>query len=276
MNKEIKPKGKLIAIGGNEDKSDEIKVIRRVVVEAKGKDTAVELITTASDYPRWMAETYEAVFDKIGVKSFNYIDVSTKSQADDKKYEKRIEEADLVFFSGGDQFRLCGILEGTLLLKTITKLFQETPVLIAGTSAGASALSNIMIYEGNGAWGLVKGSISMGPGFGFVDDLVIDTHFVTRNRFGRLFQVSSANESILGVGLSDDTGIIINQDGIFEVFGNGLVVVVDNEHLKGTNISKIEKGGLLSVENLHVHILGEGYRYDFINRCIQKTSFLNI
>ncbi|HBM16670.1 MAG TPA: cyanophycinase [Lentisphaeria bacterium] len=265
MKKKTEIKGKLIAIGGNEDKNDEMKVLRRVVDEAKGKETVVELITTASDYPRWMSETYETAFKRIGINLFDYIDVSSRSQADDKKYEERLNEADLIFFTGGDQLRLSSVLKDSLMLETIQRRLLEGAV-VAGTSAGASAISDLMIYEGNGAWGLVKGSISMGPGLGFISNLVIDTHFVTRNRFGRLFQVASAHESILGVGLSDDTGIIIDNDEVFEVFGNGLVVVVDNGHLKDTNISRIEKGDLLSVENLHVHVLGEGYKYNFVQR----------
>lgn len=265
MDKTVKGKGTLIAIGGNEDKIDELNVLKRVVSEARGRNTSVEVITTASENPRLLADTYERVFERIGVDNFGHINISTRSEASDRSLEKRINEADLIFFTGGDQLRLSSILGGSFFLETVHKRFLNGAV-IAGTSAGAAALSETMIYDGDGSWGLVKGSISMGPGIGFVGGMIIDTHFITRNRIGRLFQVVATNPSIIGVGLSDDTGIIIKGEDIFEVFGSGLVLVVDGGHLKNSNISQIHKGEPIAVENFHVHSLGEGYRYNFGER----------
>lgn len=265
MNKRIKSRGTLIAIGGNEDKNDDIKVLKRVISEAGGRDARVEIITTASENPLLMADTYEKVFDRIGVKSFGAINIANRFEAADRSLEKRIKEADLIFITGGDQLRLSSILGGSFFLETVHKHFIDGAV-IAGTSAGAAVLSETMIYEGDGSWGLMKGSISMGPGIGFIEGVVIDTHFITRNRFGRLFQVVATNPSIIGIGLSDDTGIIIKQEEVFEVFGTGLVIVVDGGHLRSSNISRIHKGEPLSVENFHVHSLAEGYRYNFGER----------
>lgn len=265
MDKKIKWKGKLIAIGGNEDKLDDIKVLKRVVSEARGRDTKVEVITTASENPRLLSDTYERVFQRIGVDSFGHINISTRSDAADRSLVERINDADLIFFTGGDQLRLSSILGGSFFLEAVHKRFLEGAV-VAGTSAGAAALSETMIYDGDGSWGLVKGSISMGPGIGFISGIIIDTHFITRNRIGRLFQVVATNPSIIGVGLSDDTAILIKDEDIFEVFGTGLVIVVDGGHLKNSNISKIHKGDPIAVENFHVHSLAEGYRYNFGER----------
>lgn len=265
MNKKLKGNGTLIAIGGNEDKLDNMKVLRRVVSEAGGRDAKVEVITTASENPRLMSDTYERTFKRIGIDSFGSINISTRSEAADRSLEKRIDDADLIFFTGGDQLRLSSILGGSFFLESVYKRFLDGAV-IAGTSAGAAALSETMIYDGEGSSGLLKSSISMGPGIGFISDMVIDTHFITRSRIGRLFQVVATNPSILGVGLSDDTAIMIKHEDVFEVFGTGLVIVVDGGHLRNSNISKIAKGEPIAVENFHVHSLAEGYRYNFGER----------
>jgi len=265
VNKKIKGNGTLIAIGGNEDKLDDMKVLKRIVNESRGRDTKVEVITTASENPRLMSDNYEKAFKRLGVHGFGSINISTRTEAADRSLEKRINEANLIFFTGGDQLRLSSILGGSFFLETVHKRFLDGAI-IAGTSAGAAALSETMIYDGEGSSGLLKGSISMGPGIGFISDLIIDTHFITRSRIGRLFQVVATNPSILGIGLCEDTAIMIKKEDIFEVFGSGLVVVVDGGHLKNSNISKINKGEPIAVENFHVHSLAEGYRYNFGER----------
>lgn len=265
MDKKQIGNGTLIAIGGNEDKLGDMKVLKHVIDAVKGRDTRVEVITTASENPRIMSDNYERAFKRIGVKSFESINISTRTEAADRSLEKRINEADLIFITGGDQLRLSSILGGSFFLEALHKRFLDGAV-IAGTSAGAAVLSETMIYDGEGSSGLLKGSISMGPGIGFISDMIIDTHFITRSRIGRLFQVVATNPSILGVGLCDDTAIIIRQDDIFEVFGSGLVIVVDGGHLKNSNISSIHKGEPIAVENFHVHSLSEGYRYNFGER----------
>ncbi len=265
MDKKIKGNGTLIAIGGSEDKLDDIKVLRRIVSEARGRSTKVEVVTTASESPRAKSEIYERAFKRIGVDRFGAINISSRSEAADRSLARRIEDADLIFFTGGDQLRLSSILGGSFFLEAVHKRFLDGAV-IAGTSAGAAVLSETMIYDGEGSSGLLKGSISMGPGIGFVSDMIIDTHFIARSRIGRLFQAVATNPSILGVGLSEDTAVIIRKDNVFEVFGSSLVIVVDGGHLKNSNISKIHKGDPIAVENFHVHSLAEGYVYNFGER----------
>lgn len=265
MNKKVKSHGTLIAIGGGEDKIGDLKVLKRVVSESKGRDTKVELITTASEHPHAKADIYQKAFKRIGVDSFDSINISTRSEAADRTFADRVNKADLIFFTGGNQLRISSILGGSFFLEAVHKRFLDGAV-IAGTSAGAAALSETMIYDGEGTSGLLKGSISMGPGIGFISDMIIDTHFIARSRIGRLFQVVATNPSALGIGLSEDTGIIIRRDEIFEVFGSGLVIVVDGGHLKNSNISNIHKGEPIAVENFHVHSLAERYRYDFGNK----------
>ncbi len=265
MDKKTKGNGTLIAIGGNEDKLDDMRVLKRVVSEARGRDTKVEVITTASENPRIMSENYEKAFKRIGVDSFGSINIASRYEAADRSLEDRVKDADLIFFTGGDQLRLSSILGGSFFLETVFQRFLDGAV-IAGTSAGAAALSETMIYDGEGSSGLLKGSISMGPGIGFISDMVIDTHFISRSRIGRLFQVVATNPSILGIGLCDDTAIKIRKENVLEVFGSGLVIVVDGNHLKNSNISKISKGEPIAVENFHVHSLSEGYRYNFGDR----------
>ncbi|HBM15092.1 MAG TPA: cyanophycinase [Lentisphaeria bacterium] len=259
-------RGRLIAIGGNEDKIDNLKVLKRVVSEAKGRDTIVEVITTASENPRQMEDNYERAFKRIGVSGFGAIHIASRYDAADRSLEERINEADLIFFTGGDQLRLSSILGGSYFMEVLRSRFLEG-ALVAGTSAGAAALSETMIYDGEGSTGMLKGSISMGPGLAFLNGVIIDTHFINRSRIARLFQVVATNPSVLGVGLSEDTAIFIKDDeDSFEVIGSSLAVVVDGGHLKNSNISKIAKGEPIAVENFHVHTLVEGYKYNFGER----------
>ncbi|MCF7792284.1 MAG: cyanophycinase [Victivallales bacterium] len=258
--------GTIIAIGGNEDKRNSLDVLRRTVEESKGRDTYVELVTTASRVPRELERTYENVFKRIGVYRFDAFNINSGYDADDKCYSDRLKEADLVFFTGGDQWRLTSILKNSLFMDTLKDCYYDGSITVAGTSAGAAAMSDTMIYGGKSKYGLIKDNISIGTGFNLVHNIAFDTHFVGRGRMLRLFQVVATNPDNLGIGLSEDTAIVMHDEYLFEVIGNGSVIIVDGSFLKDTNISKVNKGEIFYVENFHVHSLTAGFKYDLKER----------
>ena len=265
MTAKKKGKGTLIAIGGNEDRKHKLEVLRRVIEEGKGSDTYVEVVTTASTIPRELERTYERAFNKIGVYKFDAINIAYRDEAFNERYIERVKKADVVFFTGGDQLRLTNILGDSDFLKAVRERYDDGAV-IAGTSAGAAALSDTMIYRGESKFGLVKNNVSMRRGFEFAENIAFDTHCIGRGRILRLFQAVAQNPDNVGIGLSEDTAIVLHDEHVMEVIGNGTVIVVEGSHLKKSNIDNIRTGELIAAENFHVHSLTAGYKFDLVEK----------
>lgn len=257
--------GRLIAIGGNEDKVNELLVLKRVVQEVRKKSFNVAVITTASEEPDLRGKEYHKVFSTLGASSIKILDITSREQANDIVLAQSIEEVELVFLAGGDQLRLTTILGGSKVLLAIQNRL-EAGALIAGTSAGAAVFSDTMIYEGKSEEGLIKGRVLTTAGFGFVEKIIFDTHFVTRGRIGRLIQLVTTNPTCIGVGIGEDSGVILKGDGTVETIGTGQVIIVDGSDIAQTNIIDIEPGEPIAVENIRIHSLVDGYGYDFTTR----------
>jgi cyanophycinase len=270
----IVPKGLLVAVGGNEDKVQDLYVLRRVVELCEKSSVNIEIITTASELPEEMEEMYSKAFLKIGNTKFQFIHINNRAQAEEEKYLKRIHKADIIFFTGGDQLRITSILGGTSFLNTIIQKYYKEKCIVAGTSAGATAMSQTMIYDGGASEALVKGNVKLTAGIGFINNVTIDSHFIKRGRFGRLMEVIASNPSYLGIGLGEDTGIIIKNGSLIETIGNGLVVVFEGTHIRYSNIATIKLGEAIVVEGMSVHTLINGYGYDLKKRQIIKPSEL--
>ena len=178
------------------------------------------------------------------------------------EYLQRVERCDGLMFSGGNQLRLSAIFGGTPLLKILLKRYEEENFTIAGTSAGAMAMSNTMIYEGNAMRAHLKGEVKITTGLGFIDDVIIDSHFEKRGRFGRLAQAVATNPQCVGIGLGEDTGMLITEGGNkMEAIGSGLVVIIDGFDIRHCNIADIPDGNPISIENLKVHFCEKGNGY---------------
>jgi len=165
-------------------------------------------------------------------------------------------------FTGGDQLRLTSILGGTTFHKALLSRFNSEPIVIAGTSAGAAACSYNMIYRGSATEALLKGEVMITSGLGLINHVIIDTHFVQRGRIGRLFQAVVGNPMILGIGLGEDTGLLITGGKKMEALGSGLVILVDGRFINDTNLTEIEMGEPISIEHLVVHVMAKGSLYD--------------
>lgn len=260
------PMGLLVAIGGREDKEDDLEILTTLVSLVNNKIPKVEVITTATNFPQETGEEYIAAFSKEEEISVGILNIENRETAANLEYLKRIRSADIIFFTGGDQLRITSILAGSPIIEEIKRRYLEEFCIIAGTSAGAAAMSRTMIYGGDSSEALQKGAVNVGDGLGLIDNLIIDTHFVERGRFSRLMQVLSINPTNLGIGLGEDAGIIIEKGHIIKAIGNGVVVIFDGQNLKYSNVADISYDEAIAMENMIVHTISSGYGYDLRTR----------
>jgi len=207
-----------------------------------------------------MVRQYRRAFRALGVSKVHGLDIRSRAEADRNRHAEAISESDLIFFTGGDQVRLVRLLGGSRVIEE-TRQALRRGATVAGSSAGAAAASDEMLYDGQ-LKGLHKGRVLHGQGFGFIRGITIDTHFVQRNRIGRLaqFLVSSSNDR--GLGLSEDTAMIIGPGGIAEVVGSGTVIVLNSQHLRYSNFKEAELDSPISLEGLRLGFLSAGIRFN--------------
>jgi len=287
----IVPKGKLIIIGGAVDmgsnvtiqehilQPDYIKffeqgILKRIITEsAKHEGSLVEVITTASQIPELVGQEYIKAFGQLNVTNVNVLHIKSREDAANKEYLERIRKADVVMFSGGDQLRLTAIFGGTEFLQILKQRFRNEDFVIAGTSAGAAAASTHMIYRGQSNEALIKGEVQITAGLGFIDSVIVDTHFVQRGRIGRLMYAVATNPGILGIGLGEDAGLLVTEGNIMEAIGSGLIILVDGRNIVATNIYDVEIGSPVSIESLKVHVMSIFDKYDLTEHrlLIKKT-----
>jgi cyanophycinase len=282
----IAPKGILISIGGNVDKgtadeSDyekssklnffEAGILKRILSEMKGVDSHVEVITTASEIPEEVGQNYVDAFNRLGCQNVGVIHVKNREDAAKPEYLERISKADGVMMTGGNQMRLTMIYGGTHFLEILHERYKNEAFVIAGTSAGAMAMSNTMIYEGASHEALLKGKVKITTGLAFIQNVIIDSHFVKRGRFGRLAQAVCSNPGCIGIGLGEDTGVLVRHGNEMETIGSGLVLIFDGHEIKYSNIADIEDGMPVSIEHLVVHVLAKGNQYFLKERKFQHV-----
>ncbi|MFT4680402.1 MAG: cyanophycinase [Granulosicoccus sp.] len=272
MSGEIRPGGILIPIGGAEDRGEELNpklpfeekgVLKHVIDEAKGADSKVVVVTTASSIPKEVFSQYRDGFVRLGCKSIKHFHSTDKSDCDNAEVIKAFSEADVIMFSGGNQSKLPKCMGDTALLRLIHDRYMTEPVVIAGTSAGAMAMSKNMIAGGSASEAFVKGAVKLKEGFGLIPELIIDTHFVRRGRFGRLAEAVAKHPNCIGIGLAEDSGLIIKQGELFRVIGSGMAIVMDPRTLSHNNHEVLETGTLMSVVGLTTHFLANGDQFRF-------------
>ncbi len=266
-------RGKLVIIGGAVDKGSftennidqsavnnlnffETGILRRILTESKHKENStIEVITTASKIPREIGPEYIKALDYLGAKNTNVLFIDKREQGSEPEILDRLKAADVVIFTGGDQLRLTSILGGTPFHDMLLDKYHNEDFIYAGTSAGAAAASNNMIYQGSSGEALLKGEVKITSGLGLIDGVIIDTHFVQRGRIGRLFQSVVSNPRVLGIGLGEDTGLLIRNNNEMEAIGSGLVILVDGREIKDTNLTQIELGQPISISHLVIHVM---------------------
>ena len=252
-------KGILVLIGGAEDKKDEKVILKRIASLCQtGK---VIVVPTASEYPDALADNYYYAFRDLGIDTIHIFNIREKSDADKPENFTRLEESDVIFFTGGDQVKLVQTLNGSELISRIKDRHQNNKLLVAGTSAGAAAASNPLIYDGD-YQGLTKGSINFGKGFGFIEKITIDTHFVNRGRLGRLTQFLCTGQSTRGIGLGEDTAVFVYPDQTLEVVGSGMVTLVNADYVTYTNYNQIPENSPIVINGILTGFLQPGSWFD--------------
>ena len=275
------PLGHLVAVGGAEDKGTDLEkgilqrnrlnffelgILKNIVSLIGANGPHVEVITTASSIPDEVAENYKDAFEKLGCMNVGHMRIRNREDASLPEYIERLNACNCIMFSGGNQLRLSSIFGGTHFLDVLKHRYQDGDFLIAGTSAGAMAMSNTMIYEGNAATANLKGEVKMTTGLGLLQNVIIDTHFDKRGRFNRLAQAVAAQPGAIGIGLGEDTGVIVSQGHELRAIGSGSVVIIDGKNIEYNNIADIDFGKPISVENIIVHIMSKGDTYDLETR----------
>lgn len=270
------PKGILIAIGGAIDAGTapdtknaevlserflEIGILKRMIEELKGETNRIEIVTTASMIPEETGQHYVDAFFRLENQNVGVINIKNETDAKRPDYIERLRQAEGVLMTGGDQSRLARIFKGTEILKTMHDRYENEHFVLVGTSAGAMAMSSLMILGGKSAEALLKGAVHFSEGLGFIKDVTFDSHFIKRGRIGRLFQTIAAHPTLVGIGLGEDTGLLITGGDHMEAIGSGLVVIVEGDRIKYTNINQIKEGEPISIENLTVHVLSKGHNY---------------
>jgi len=272
------PKGKLIIIGGaiNTGSFTETQfglpqnmnffergILKRITTEsAHNTDSRFEIITTASLIPEKVGEEYIKAYAQLDVHNVGVLNIGSREQANDAEFVERVKAADVIIFTGGDQLRLSSIFGGTAIHETLLYKYQHETFVIAGTSAGAAASSKNMIYQGSSKDALLKGEVKITGGLGFIDGVIVDTHFVQRGRIGRLLYAAASNPGILGIGLGEDTGLYISGGNTMEAIGSGMVILVDGRKMVDTNLTDVEMGQPVSISNMIVHVMCDGDIYN--------------
>jgi cyanophycinase len=265
--------GHLVAIGGAEDKTSDLAILRRLFSLAPQDNRDVAVIATATGFPEEVVPLYERAFDRLGASRVYHLDVRNREDAHGPRNVELVRRCGTIFFTGGDQLRLTNVLGGSPVLEAIRARYAEGAV-VAGTSAGAAAMSATMIYNGAAADALRKGAVKMSSGLAFVHGIVIDSHFLERGRFTRLMEVGATNPEYIGVGLGEDAGVIVHHGQILEAIGPGHVIVVDSRGLKSSNVAEISEGEPVAVEHVVMHALISGCGYDIRKRRYLKENEL--
>jgi cyanophycinase len=262
-------RGRLFLIGGAEDRKGDKLVLNHLVNQTHPIN--IIIIPTASAYPRDINRSYTDAFRDLGLKEIKCLDIRYKEEADREENLEAIEKADLIYFGGGDQVKLVDTLNQTKFFNRIRERFEAGELHIAGTSAGAAAAGNPILYNGDRK-GFLKGSIKFSEGFGFIDGVAIDTHFSARKRLSRLCQFLISGQCKKGIGLDEDTGIVVHPNLHFEVIGSGMVTVVNSANVTGSNYMAISNGEKLRFNKMQVGFLPAGTMFSIRKWSILKPS----
>lgn len=258
----------LIPIGGNEKKSPNSEIFREMVELAGGSDARIVVIPTASEDPASQGQRYRDLFEAFGPRSIDTIHVAERPDAASPSLTKLISETTMLMFSGGDQLRLSSLLGGTALHGALLARYREGGCVVAGTSAGAAVLPATMIFQNNRFRLFRKGGLEMTKGLGLIDDMIFDTHFVQRSRISRLVHAVASNPAMLGMGLEEDTGLIIEDETTARVVGSGTVIVVDGRAIEINHIGYAENRQPFALTNVVYSVLTRGVVFDLQRRAV--------
>jgi cyanophycinase len=258
--------GHLLVIGGAEDKYNERRILKKFLELAGGDNAEILIVPVASDYPEFAADVYTQAFRNLGVASPRVLRATSRQDIVNANIDKLTEALTGVIITGGDQMRLVSLLGGTKLAENLRRMVRETNLVLAGTSAGAAAMSTSMIVRGEPSSHPHRNAVKLSPGLGFLKNIIIDQHFTERGRISRLITAVSYNPYNLGIGVDENTAIILDSDGILEVFGQGSATIVDGSEITFNEIAEVAENESFSVCGVQLHILRDGLIYNYLER----------
>lgn len=248
----------LMVIGGAEDKTADKVILKRLIELTQKKEPRFIVITTATEHPEEVGKQYIKVFKSLGIDTTIILNIENREDANREEIIKEIEKGDCIFFTGGDQLRISSILGGTAVHEMLHKAVHEGKI-VAGTSAGASMMSEIMVVEGRDKEAPSRCTIKMAPGMGLIEGVIIDQHFNQRGRIGRLLSAIAQNPHSIGIGIDENTAIVLNYKNEFKVIGSGVVTIIDGRNILYTNTSEQYPNEPLAITNVTIHVLPHGY-----------------
>lgn len=257
--------GTLIIIGGHEEKQREGDILK-AVAKRVGKGRLVVATVASREKNGELAKEYGKVFRKLGVQDIAILDVRNRAEALSEEAEQVLDGATTVFFTGGDQLRITSQLGDSRAYRRIEEIYRQGGT-VAGTSAGASVMSETMLVDGDGEVSYKIGSaLRMAPGFGLLQRVIVDQHFAERGRLPRLLGAVAQNPAYLGVGIDENSAILVHGEDEFEVLGEGAVYVLDASQVTFSNLSEADQDETLSIFNVKMHVLAAGERFNLRER----------
>lgn len=260
-----KVSGDLIIIGGAEDKEGDKEILKKVCNSINKDNDLILIATIATEYPEEALSKYTRIFTNLGVKNIKGLNIKNRKDSEEEKNIELVKHAKLIFFTGGDQLRITSLIGGTTIYSEL-KIAIENGCTVVGTSAGASVMSDVMVVEGDDDESPKKCTLKMSQGLGFVKSTIIDQHFAQRGRVGRLLSGIAQNPEVLGIGIDEDTALIVKDNGIAEVLGSGAVYFLDASNITYSNVSEQNYNEILSMYNVKLHVLKEGNKFNLLNK----------
>lgn len=279
--------GKIILIGGNVEKGEPIiakrskpwlrktqpEILQRILEEMRGTGSRIEVITSASKIQGEVGKEYKSALRRLKCNNVGLMHFKNRREADKKEFIERINACDGIIFTGGDQVLLCRALKKSDLLKAIKKRYEnEADFLVAGTSAGAMALADVMIADGVPSEALTKGHIKISKGLGLLPEIIVDTHFIQRGRFSRLIEATATYPSKLGIGLGENTAVFFNKPEMVETIGSSLVVLIDASQMSYNNIKQIDVNESICVQDIKLHIIPKNHKFNITKKVIYNKN----
>ncbi|HIK30430.1 MAG TPA: cyanophycinase [Oscillatoriales cyanobacterium M59_W2019_021] len=252
----------ILVIGGAEDKVHGREILHTFFTRSGATEARIAIIPSASREPVAIGERYRRIFEEMGAKAIQVLDIRERSQGEDPIWQSYIEGCTGVFMTGGDQLRLCALLADTPLMEKIQLQVQLGEITLAGTSAGAAVMGHHMIAGGGSGESPNRSLVDMTTGLGFIPQIIVDQHFNNRNRVARLMSAIASHPDRIGIGIDEDTCAMFEANTTFQVIGKGTVMAIDPGEMSYTNEPHVGATDPLSLFNLRVHVLTHGDRYD--------------
>lgn len=251
---------RLLIVGGAEDRQQDRVILRKFIEYAGGPMARIRLITAASSVPETVGHSYRQAFGDLGAQNFEVLPLYERESAFQPQVLEQLQQADGVFMSGGDQSRLMAALWETPALNALHQAFHFRSCCVGGTSAGAAVMSRHMIAQGPALLRPSKDAVATDIGLGLLPSAIVDQHFSERRRLARLLSVLAQRPDLLGVGIDEDTALVVERGQAIEVIGQGTVTLLDPSRAV-SNFDDLQANEQIELLGVMMHTLPAGHRY---------------